>query len=230
MTKLVAWLSLFASIVVPHAAIAQQDSGAIGAQRIQTEELVLQIPATWVRLNDTDTVLTLLSPIPPTGDSFRDNIRVKKYPLAGVHDLDRIHSVQEQSVGDRFKVIGSGVLSTGEPRITWLATSQKQPEPGQALLAKVDYLMINQEHLFVLHAMCKTSALNECRPTFDAIARSVRFTRSSSTQQTTAPKTSGSRHSKEFEQGKEVGRYTFYAMVAVVGAWLILRVVKFVRK
>jgi hypothetical protein len=223
-------LFLLASIGAPHAAKGQQDAVAVDGQRIQTEDVVLQIPATWSRLEDTNAALTLLSPVPVAGDSFRDNIRVKKYPMKGVDDLDRILSVQEKSVGDKFKVIGSGRLSTGEPHIAWLAITEKQPEPGQPLLAKIDYMMINQGHLFVLHAMCETSSLDERRPTFDAIARSVTFTRPSSPQQTTAPKDDGARNSQAFDQGRKVGLYTFYVMVAVVGAWLVFRLIKFSRK
>jgi hypothetical protein len=224
------YLFLFASVVIPQTARAQPDSGNIDSQRIETEDLVLQVPATWTRLNVTNTIVTLLAPIPSAGHSFRDNIGVKKYPLAESDDLDKILSAEERIVGDKFEILGSGILSAGEPRIAWLAITQKQPESGQPLLAKIDYLMIDQGHLFVLHAMCETSAVDDRRPTFDAIARSVSFTRSSSPQQSTASKKNGSRNSEAFEQGRTLGRYTFCAMVAAVGAWLIFRVAKFVRK
>lgn len=220
-------LLLFISIWVQHTFAGQQDIESVGSQRIQVEDVVLQVPATWNSMTTSDTIRTLLSPL-PSEDSFRNNIRIKKYALKGGDDLDTILMVQEKTIGEKYKTIGSGVLVEGNPRITWLATSEREPEPGYPLLAKIDYMMIHHGQLIVLHAMCETSKFDESQSVFDAIVRSIQLTRPTLKPQSTIPENRNPPNSPAFEQGRMIGRYTCYIMVIVIGLWLIFRGTKFV--
>lgn len=230
MSKRMICFIVLASLSVSRFAIGQQDVDDAGSQQIQAEDLVLRIPSTWSRMSDSKTVLTLLAPEPPLGGAFRDNIRVMRYSSRGIDDLDRIQAVQVNSVESQYKLIDSGVLQDADPRITWIATTERTPDPGRPLLAKIDYMTLHQGQVIVLHAMCETNAINERRQVFDEIARSIQFIQPPAMEQPFAPPVGYSPKSEAYKQGEKIGRYTLNAMIIAVVAWLLVRVVKSARK
>jgi hypothetical protein len=236
MSRTIATLIFVASTALASSALAQATAVSGAGEWFQLDEIGLQTPPGWTRHDDATSVLTIVLPAPLPGHEFRDNVRVMKYPLKGTSDLDSLLMAQVQSVGEAFELLGSGV-NPGQPRIAWLATSQNQPAPGRAPLAKVDYMMVHGDHMFVLHAICEASLLETSRPTFDAIARSVKFANAAPTAAATTPPTyyappppapvgTGPQRSQAFEQGRVVGFVTAIAMAAVVLAFGAFFVVK----
>lgn len=226
MSRTTAWLLLWASTFMAQTAAAQTETDAGKEQVVKVEDWSVSLPPGWSRfpLPLPKTLLTVVAPA-AAGETFRDNIGFKKYPLQQTSDLDKILNAQKNGVERQFKLIGSGKLEGGQSRIVWMAIKDKKPDDGEEL-AKIDYLMIHGDHLYALHAMCPTKKLAGSRQAFDAIARSVKFPPGAAMPPPAEQKSNDSRRSQDYENGRKVGQYTVWAMVAGVVIWGVKSVVR----
>lgn len=220
---------LLAALIFPSTATAQVALDDTNSQRVAIDDFAIRMPTEWSHEPDPQTVLTLRAPVPSPWIFFRDNIRIKKYPLKNVPDVDVIRALQEREVESKYRVVGSGILGDTRLRMAWLTTSEKEAPDGGEVAAKTDYMIISGSDLFVLHAICETRHLETRRPLFDAIARSIELPspQLAPLPQLALPAPSrnprDAARSQDFEEGRIIGRYTFRVMVAVTVVWGIMR-------
>jgi hypothetical protein len=125
-----------------------------------------------------------------------------------------------------FRLIGHGELSGGQQRILWIAIVS---EDKSMVAAKIDYMLVRGRKLYVAHCMATADKIEQRRPRFDAIVRSMTFRGALAVANGSAPVPIQPTN-EAYENGRVVGRITVYAMIAAVALYGIIALVRRIRQ